>query len=289
MWTISQTSGSGASGTVLINPASDNGGKFSINMPNVNGQSITGNLYLYDVTGLSQEQIDSIDWENVGSGKTVFIGGGSSSGESWAGKKVVFYGDSITQGSYPEKVQAKLGFTLVKNAYGGSRFGYASDQNAFSDDTRIATVPTDADVVCIMGGTNDWQHTEVETSALAYDSGFDRTKFKGAVAYTVQKMQERCPSAKIYLLTNIGGRGNADPTVIQPLPAVAPSGAGVGNTPLLIRNATIEVADTLNIPVIDTWNCGINGFNRSTYIADTVHPTTVGHQLIADYIVAHLK
>ena len=288
--TISQTSGAGASGTVLINPATGNGGKFSINMPNANGQSITGNLYLYDVSGLSQEQIDSIDWANVGSGRTVFIGGGSgSSGDSWAGKKVVFYGDSITQGSYPEKVQAQLGFTLVKNAYGGSRFGYASNQNAFSDDTRIATVPTDADVVCIMGGTNDWQHTAVETSALTYDSGFDKTKFKGAVAYTVQKMQERCPSAKIYLLTNIGGRGNADPTVIQPLPAVAPSGAGIGNTPLTIRDATIEVANELNVPVIDTWSCGINGFNRAKYIADTVHPTNDGYQLIANYIVSYLK
>lgn len=287
--TISQTSGASASGTVLINPAAGNGGKLSINMPNVNGQSITGNLYLYDVSGLSQEQIDSIDWANVGLGKTVFIGGGGgSSSDSWAGKKVVFYGDSITQGSYPEKVQAQLGFTLVKNAYGGSRFGYASNQNAFSDDTRIATVPTDADVVCIMGGTNDWQHTAVETSSLAYDSGFDRTKFKGAVAYTVQKMQERCPSAKIYLLTNIGGRGDADPTVIQPLPAVAPSGAGIGNTPLKIRDATIEVANALNIPVIDTWSCGINGFNRSVYIADTVHPTATGYQKIADYIVGNL-
>ena len=283
--TISQTSGAGASGTILINPGTGDGGKFSINMPNANGQSISGDMYIYDVTNLSQEQIDSIDWENVGASALVFTGNsGGSSNNSWSGKKVVFYGDSITQTSYPEKVQAKLGFTLVKNAYGGSRFGYASSANAFSDDTRISELPTDADVVCIMGGTNDWQHTEIETTALAYNDGFDRTKLKGAIAYTVQKIQARCTSARIYLLTNIGGRGNSDPTVIQPLPQVAPSGVGAGNTPLMVRNAMIEVAEELNIPVIDTWSCGINGFNRGTYIADTVHPTNAGQIVIAEYI-----
>ena len=285
--TISQTSGASASGTVAIYPDTGEGGNLCFNLPNKNGESISGNIFLYEVTGLTQEQINSIDWSSVGSGKIIVNGaaGGSSSNTGWEDKKVVFYGDSITQTSYPEKVQAKLGFTLVKNAIGGTRFGYAEGYNAYSDDTRIATVPTDADVVCIMGGTNDWQHTEIETGALTYNDGFDRTKFKGAVAYTIQKMQARCPSAKIYLLTNIGGRGDADPTVPQPLPAVAPSGVGVGNTPLAIRNATIEVADELNIPVIDTWACGINGFNRAVNIADTVHPTNAGQILIAEYIV----
>ena len=284
--TISQTSGASASGTILIAPTTGQGGYLCFNLSNKSGQTIEGDIYLYDVTGMTDSQIASIDFSQVGASAIILLpSSGSASGNTWSTKKVVFYGDSITQTSYPEKVQAKLGFTLVKNAIGGTRFGYAADQNSYSDDSRIATVPTDADVVCIMGGTNDWQHTEIETGALTYNDGFDRTKFKGAVAYTIQKMQARCPSAKIYLLTNIGGRGDADPTVPQPLPAVAPSGVGVGNTPLAIRNATIEVANELNIPVIDTWACGINGFNRAVNIADTVHPTNAGQILIAEYIV----
>ena len=45
----------------------------------------------------------------------------------------------------------------------------------------------------------------------------------------------------------------------------------------------------LHIPVIDTWDCGINGLNRSTTIRDTVHPTDKGNKMIARYIVNAIK
>lgn len=293
IFTVSQTSEADASGTVVFIVPEDRTGYLSFDLQHLTGQEISGNIYLYDVTGISATDIDGIDFSKIGSSKMVIIGiSGGSSINNWAGKKVVFYGDSITQGQYPELVQQKLQFNLVKNAIGGSRYGYISSDpsinaNALSSDTRIAGLPSDADVVCIMGGTNDFRYTEIEET-LVYSNGFDRTKFKGAIAYTIQKIQVQCPNAIIYLLTLVGGRGNADPTVIQPLPEIADSGAGLGKSSLDLRNATIEVAEYLNTQVIDTWSCGINGLNRATYMRDSVHPNSAGHRLIAEYIVSAL-
>jgi lysophospholipase L1-like esterase len=293
--TLSQTAGADASGTFIFTVPSGGSGYPCFVLGNNVGQSISGDIYIYDITGLTASQINGIDFAQVGASKVFVFAAGSSSGggvSDWSDKKVVFYGDSITQGNYPEKVQTALGFTLVKNAIGGSRYGYiASDPsinaNALSSDTRIANLPSDADVVCIMGGTNDFPYTAIEDE-LTYADGFDRTKFKGAVAYTIQHVQTQCPNALIYILTLIGGRGNADPSVLQPLPQIAESGAGAGNSSLDYRNAEIEVANLLNIPVIDTWSCGINGLNRNTTIRDAVHPSEKGNVMIAEYITAAL-
>lgn len=289
--TLSQTTGADASGTFIFTVPNDGSGYPCFLLSNNVGQSISGDIYIYDITGLSASQINGIDFSQVGASKVFVFATGSSSGggSDWSSKKVVFYGDSITQGNYPEKVQTALGFTLVKNAIGGSRFAQiASDPsinaNALSSDTRIATLPADADVVCIMGGTNDFQYTPIEQT-LEYNNGFGVLSLKAAVAHTIYGIQTQCPNARIYLLTLIGGRGDADPTVLQPLPLVAGSGSGQGKSSLDIRNAMIEVADYLNIPVIDTWSCGINGLNRNTTIKDTVHPTEKGNVMIADYII----
>ena len=291
---LSQTSGADIAETVVFSVGTGEGGCLTINAPNKTGETIEGNVFLYDVTDLSNNEIGIIDFSSIGTSKTILLVNGSGQVENkWFGKKVVFYGDSITQGQYPEMVQNEIGFELVKNAVGGSRFGYISNDpsinaNALSSDTRIETIPSDADAVLIMGGTNDFSHTQIEDN-LVYSSGFDRTKFKGAVAYTIQKVQAQCPNAVIFLLTLIGGRGNADPSILQPLPLIADAGAGQGKSSLDIRNATVEVADYLNIPVIDTWECGITGLNRNTTIKDSVHPTDKGNKLIARFIVNAIK
>lgn len=263
------------------------GGTLALNMTGQIGLSFIGDIFMYDVTGLSDDQVNSVDFSKAGNGEHVFFNKFAKKcfniTELWENKMVVFYGDSITAGQYPEMVRSALGFVLAKRALDGTGFTY-QDENSFSADTRIATIPAAADYVCIMGGTNDWGRSTVE-QVLEYNNGFDRTLFKGAVAYTITKIQERCPNAQIFILTNIGGRGDEDPSVIQPLPEVSGT---TGNTALTIRNATIEVANILNIPVIDTWSCGINGFNRHLYIKDAVHPTYLGHQMIANYIIKKL-
>ena len=261
--------------TVFFTP--NVGGEFTFNAPNNVGLDVSGTIYIYDITDIPESKREGLSYNDLGSESVLFV-----TVNPWTSKKVVFYGDSITAYGYPQIVKDFLHCNIDVNAIGGSRFTY-SDSDSLSSDTRIQTLPADADYVIIMGGTNDWAYSTIEDT-LTYDNGFDRTKFKGAVAYVITEVQAQCPNAKIIIATNIGGRGTGA-GVTQPLPLVS----AIGNTALDIRNAEIEVANMLNVDVIDTWSCGINGFNRVTLIADTVHPTEDGTYMIGKYIADCMK
>ena len=296
---ISQTTGADASGVFTFTVPTGYTAALGFDITNKSGQTVAGSFYLYDVTGLTESQISGIDFSQVGVEKTIVLSGGSASSYDWTGKKVVFYGDSITaQNKYPVMVQNYYHFDMVNASVGGARISYrGSGDTDMSADSRLEALPSDADVVVIMGGTNDWGKVEIEQT-LTYNNGFDRTKFKGGLAYIIQKIQARCPNATLIIATLIGGRNETRAEGQTPIVQYLPEADRYGQTDIDFRNAEIEVANLLNIQVCDTWSCGINGNNACTIIngvvtagtiADTVHPTTAGAELIANYIIGYFN
>ena len=282
---VVQTISTKASGQMVISPSTGQDGLISFDVPNMRGLTLTGTVYVYEVTNIPEAYKERINFLTAGAEKTFLF---SSDVNSWVGKKVVFYGDSITaQNLFPQYVQQYYQFTMVIAGVGGSTITYRSDTD-MSSDSRINALPADADMVVIMGGTNDWGKIQIGNEPLAYHDGFDRTTFKGALAYIIQKIQARCTNAKIIVATLIGGR-NETRIGSDPVVQYLPQADSFGQTDLDFRNAEIEVAETLNIPVCDTWSCGINGMNAMTMIAHTVHPTEAGAHLIADYIIGYFK
>ena len=80
---------------------------------------------------------------------------------SWfLAKKYCAYGDSITaQDYYPTVLKNVLGFSNGYNNGVGGRAIYT-----MATDDAIATIPSDSDVIIVMGGTNDWaQHIQLGT------------------------------------------------------------------------------------------------------------------------------
>lgn len=288
----SQTTGTTIRVTGIIGPLSISDGEniLSINVENSVGTKITGTVKIVDVSDKTEIFIENIPWDSLQDTTAMLklSGGGEQGNHPWKDKKIVFYGDSITeQGIYPSYVKNVTGCISIVQGVGGSTIANGdTNNNSLSSDTRLNGIPEDADMVMIMGGTNDWENSVIG-DAISYDNGFSRKNVKNALAYIIQKISERCPNALIVVATNIGGRGNQGE--IQPLPQRASVGVGEGNTPYMIRNAEIEVAEYMNVPVCDTWSCGINGFNRLKYISDTVHPTEAGAELIANYIVGFLQ
>ena len=282
---VIQTIGTKASGQMVISPSTGQDGLISFDFSNMRGLTLTGTVYVYEVTNIPEAYLERINFSTAGAEKTFLF---SSDVNSWVGKKVVFYGDSIiAQNYYPQYVQQYYQFTMVNAGVGGSTITYRSDTD-MSSDTRINALPADADLVVIMGGTNDWGKIKIGNDPLTYNNGFDRTTFKGALAYIIQKIQARCTHAKIIVATLIGGR-NETRNGSDPVVQYVPQADSFGQTDLDFRNAEIEVAETLNIPVCDTWSCGINGINALSMIADSVHPTEGGAHMIADYIIGYFK
>lgn len=285
---VKQTANVFATDTIFITITEN--GQFSLDMSSENnGTEFTGMLKIYDITGFDNN-VKTFDYENL-KDETVELNVNQSiydvSDTHLSGKKVVFYGDSITaQNKFPVIVKEYYGINAINMGVGGSTIFYRSNSD-MSSDTRINNIPSDADIVMIMGGTNDWGKIQIEDE-LIYSNGFDRTKFKGAIAYIVQHIQAQCPNAKIIWCTTIGGQNETRATN-SPTIQYLPQKDSFGQSGYTFRSAEIEVCNILGIEVCDTWSCGINGNNAYTMIGDTVHPTDAGAKLIANYIIGYLK
>ena len=199
-------------------------------------------------------------------------------------KKLVTYGDSITaNGGWQDYIRKYLNLNSVVNKGIGGTFVCQKNgsSSAFCSISRIETVDSDADAVIIMGGTND-AGQGYEIGDLTYDNGFDVTKFKGALATTVRLMQSQCPNADIFVASPLGGRGTAGQTEDMPVYAN-------GLTTYDYAKACKEVAEFFCIPYIPIFEeCFINPWNRTKYIADSVHPNNAGKKRIAEVMIKYL-
>lgn len=237
---------------------------------------------------------------------------------SWKGKKWCSYGDSITQlKSWQDYITEYFGFaehyergigssTFTKsdqtwwaNPDGSynSRYGFETTEQPegttehegyFCSTDRINTmIPLDTDLVVVMGGTNDADLSlNIPLGDLSYP--FDETTFKGAVASTIVKIQERVPDAVIVMCSPLSGRGPEDEEHMHDN-TTEPQYNGIGLTTQDYAEAMEEVCEYLSIPFIDVFGeTGINSFNRNRYISDTVHPNEEGGKAIARVIIGRL-
>ena len=125
--------------------------------------------------------------------------------------------------------------------------------------------------------------TEWVTSGRNYygkvNGDYNIDTLKGAIASTIMKLQMWMPQAIIVVCTPISGQGTTgqfNKTGFGLYEAVAPT-----------KDACLK----MSIPCIDVFGTdGINGMNRTSYIADGIHPyTKEGSKMIARAIIGGLK
>lgn len=202
----------------------------------------------------------------------------------FSGKKLTTYGDSITEnGDWQSYLKDYFGFTIENKGIGGTTVSDNGNENSFCKQNRIDTISSDSDVVIIMGGTNDCGQS-IEIGDLTYSDGFDTTKFKGGLATTIRMVQNRCPNALIFVASLCGGRGNTAGENLD-----TPVYNSKNLTSYDYAKATKDVAEFFNIQYIPIFEeCGINCWNRATYIADTVHPNDFGKKQLAKIFIKYL-
>lgn len=207
--------------------------------------------------------------------------------ESWyKGKKICAYGDSIVeQNKWQAYVASYFGCSFYNRGVGGTTVTQVnSSTNHMSADSRIETIPTDSDVILVLGGHNDWSSASINIGDIKTDELSESASFKAAFALMLKKIQTRCPNAKIITMTPVGGR-TEEASVNQ-------------DKQFYIRdlcmtdfaNAVKEISAYYGIPCIDiNANSGINTLNHTTYISDVIHPNVEGGKLIANEVVNGLK
>ena len=217
----------------------------------------------------------------------------------WNGKKAVFLGDSITAGSWYNPmlktwenmienwtywVSKLCGMTYKNYGIGGTHVSSAYNsgdgskaEQAFTN--RYSSMDDDADVVFVMGGTNDWLPAHTDTAP--FGSILDNTdvSFCGAIRVLCEGLIKKYNGKQIFFLTPIcnANQLSANPTT--------------GKTLQEYCDAIIEICNMYSIEVINTHvNAPLHFMiveNANKYCSQqdgSTHPNDLGQKLLGEYV-----
>ena len=201
-------------------------------------------------------------------------------------KKLLFLGDSITEGYGPQdienvywkRLERETGCISVGFGISGTRI--ARQQKPSPDPredqyfrSRVASMDESADVVVIFGGTNDYGHGDAAMGCFE-----DRTDdtFYGALHNLYSDLIAKYPTAQLVVMTPLHRLGENE----------AYNGFGVRCVGCLEDYVEVikEVAGYYGIPVLDLHR--VSGLQpevpalREQYMPDGLHPNDAGHSLI---------
>jgi len=209
------------------------------------------------------------------------------------GKKIVFLGDSITEGCGTSCTENRYSDVLVKMAgfannynygIGGTRLARQQKPNlaAYVDNEsfgeRYDQMEDDADIVMVFGGTNDYGHGDAP-----FGSFEDRTMdtYCGSIHYLMQGLIEKYPEAQIVFVTPLHRQGENVPNASNHLPLKA------------YVDKIRETAEYYSIPVLDLYaNSGIYADcmkHRELYMPDGLHPNDAGAKKVAEKMLTFLE
>lgn len=249
------------------------------------------------------------------------IPGGASGSSVFAGKKIVCFGDSITEfGTYPTQMANRLGATGYNIGFGGCRWGKHSnalydemcmykvadyiatdnltglmnaaialrDSSQADDNTaQVARLQSldlsTVDYVTIFHGTNDFQGLV----PIGTDSDATGDTFKGAINLSLDKLLTKYPNMKLLLVTPIWRARQVNGDDLE-------SDNNPNSLGLYLRDYVEAIKDMgkkYHVPVLDLYNnSGIGKYTKNLYLSsDELHPNTVGYTHLANLIAAKLS
>lgn len=203
------------------------------------------------------------------------------------GKKLVFLGDSITEGVGVSDINNTYWKLFERNdgcevrGYGirGRRIAEQQVKNKIDpscDDNFRCQIPemdADADIVVVFGGTNDYGHGD---AAMGKMSDRNDDTFYGALHNLYSDLMKKYSEAQIVVMTPCHRLDEEEYY----------NANGIRNVGTLkdYVDAIIEVAAYYGIPVLDLYR--LSGIqpeideNRKLYIPDGLHPSDKGHEII---------
>ena len=206
----------------------------------------------------------------------------------YVGKKWVCVGDSLTERNertdlnYHDYIAAELGLTVYNMGVSGSGYKNEEDVNcAFYQ--RVANVPTDADIVTIMGSSNDGGYMDTALGTTT-DTGTDT--LCGCINTTIDTL--------ITMFTNAGKVLRLGIITMPPtrLSKTTPEKYDAYN------NAIIEICKNKGVPCLDLYRCSnlhpeTEEYRQLAFSRDVessagglagVHPDETGHLIISSPI-----
>lgn len=214
----------------------------------------------------------------------------------WQGKTWNAIGDSITEPNsrtninYHGYIKQKIGCNV--NNYGVSGTGYftpSTNGGTNQIPNRISNMSNSADLITVFAGTNDWSQVGKTLVMGSFGDTDSNVSFYGAVDNVISQLITKHPTKTIAVFTPLPRSNSFNGAV---------NSAGVSLQQ--ISDAIIQVCAKYSIPVLDLYRCsGLFPWNTDAnnyYFTapgsgspDGLHPNDLGHQKIADKILAFLN
>lgn len=209
-------------------------------------------------------------------------------------KRILFQGDSITDAGRDRQNFSNLGIgypTLVKAELGFENPEVFDFQNRGISGNRIVDVYSriksdiinlSPDYMSILIGVNDVWHE------ISYQNGVDAEKFKKIYCMMLDEIYEALPDIKIMILEPFVLEGSATCDTEE-----MPDKWNVFNAEVKKRaEMARSVAQKYNIPFIplqENFDSVSEKTENSYWLADGVHPTAMGHELIKREWIKHFE
>lgn len=200
------------------------------------------------------------------------------------GKKVLFIGDSITEGAgassydkcYVSRFADVTGANVVNRGIGGTGYVNANERGGkFAD--RIDEYDEDADIVVIFGGTNDFTSRSAELGDIDDNSLYT---ICGCINNFFRMIVERFPTATVVSVIPTRRSNDRIPSY--------QNGCMLDD----VNNAIRHVCEHYSIPTIDLFYSGTvcPGIeaHRINFTVDGLHPNDVWYDRIANRIAQTL-
>jgi len=212
-------------------------------------------------------------------------------------KIINFLGDSITEGCgtsdqsarFSALIESRCGLKRANNyGIGGTRiarqqvkkFGVIDELDFCARCTRM---DPEADIVVVMGGTNDQGHGD---APIGFPQDRTPDTFWGACHSMMRSLLETYPQAVIVICTPLHCWCEENPR--------GAGGKEEDAAPLSLYVDIIrQTAEYYALPVLDLWKT--SGLQpavpaiREKYMPDGCHPNDAGHRLLADRIIGFLS
>lgn len=208
----------------------------------------------------------------------------------WEGKKIVYNGDSITQGIYTADGGARTGYVKVVNkalkfkyvdnfAIGGTRLAHVEGEADCMVD-RITDMSTDGDIVFIMANTNDY----ASQVPLGSADSTDISTYNGALNTIFTWLKNNYKQQPIIISTMLTRKINYDPITSEPLPITIEQYAQA------VRDRVTDyhfiLYDAYNWSGLDLRNSAVDNTGVTN---DNLHPNMFGAQLLGQKIAAFIE
>ena len=206
-------------------------------------------------------------------------------------RKTVYYaiGDSITAGSYSEGGQgyavrdAEWSYpNQIAVIYGLTAHNLAVPGAKITEfPTQVAQVNSNATLVTIMGGANDYGSSTAQIGTIE-DTSTSGT-IMGVLKSMIETIAETAPNARIVLISPIPMKSGTIAT------KWSVNYRRYNFTYQELYEALKEIAEYYNIELLDCLHEGpINILNIEQALNDGIHPTKVFENTLTDWMMAHL-